>query len=915
MADKITQLINGDADSKEEKMEENTIATGKGTPASEEVKTVASGEANSDQNPPDVPEEEVLPANIIKKDITEEMKTSYLDYAMSVIVSRALPDVRDGLKPVQRRIIYSMQDQNMTAAHKFYKCAAVVGEVMKKYHPHGDSSIYEALVRMGQDFSMRYPLVWPQGNFGSVDGDPAAAMRYTECRLHKISEELYRDIDKDTVNFEINDLQNLEPVFLPSVLPNLLINGVSGIAVGMATNIPPHNLTEVIDGLTHMIEKADEIGTAPAKEDKGREISIFEGKLDSIFVPVADVDFSSADTVEDLIQFIKGPDFPTGGTIYNQKELMQMYATGRGRVVTRAKMDTEEMKGGKMRLVVTELPYQVNKATLVAKIADLHKKKKVDGISDLRDESNKKGMRVVIELKRDAIVKKVQNQLYKHSALQSTFNGNFVALLDNEPKLMTLKTILEEFVKHRQNIVIRRTLHLLRRLKEREHILQGLKKALDIIDKVIALIRASKDVDTARKSLIEKFGFSEIQAQAILDMQLRRLAALERQKIEEELKEIVKTIEGYEGLLASPEKILETVRTELAEVKDKYGDARKTKVIKGKVGELSDEDLIVNENCIITVSKTGYIKRLKEDSYRKQGRGGKGVRGAQLKEEDIVETIRACQSHDWAFFFTNKGKVYKLRIWEIPESSKNAKGTPMVNFLSIKQNEKVQAFLTMSNEELEAGKGFVFFVTEKGRVKKTPLDQFENIRTSGIIAIKLSEEDNLAFSGVTTGNDDILITTEAGMAIRFSEDDVRAMGRSAAGVSGISLKKTDDRVVGSIIVGDKAENVDLMIISEKGYGKRTKISKYKVQRRGGSGVITYKVSAKAGKIVSAREIDKKEVDDILIATQSGKIIRLAVKQIPTLSRDTLGVRLIKLDGSDIVTSAALIEKVSEVTTE
>ena len=549
--------------------------------------------------------------NILHTEITGEMQSAYLDYAMSVIVSRALPDVRDGLKPVQRRIIHAMQESGMTFSGKLHKCASVVGNVLAKYHPHGDVSVYDALVRMGQDFSLRYPLVKPQGNFGSIDGDPPAAMRYTECKLEKITDELYSDIDKDTVDFEINDLQNKEPVFLPSNLPNLLLNGATGIAVGMATNIPPHNLGEVIEGINVLIDKADNIGEAPKKGDE---------------VQIATLDFSSDANVEDLTKCIPGPDFPTGGIIYDQKEMIQMYATGRGRVVTRAKIDVEETKSGKVKIIVTEIPYMVNKSTLISKIADLVKEKRIIGISDIRDESNKEGIRIVIELKKDAVVNKIKNQLFKYTQLQNTFNSNFVALINNEPKLMPLKMILEEFVKHRQQIVVRRTIYLLKRAEERAHILKGLKIALDNLDEVIKLIKSSKDADAAKEGLMKRFGLSEIQAQAILDMQLRRLAALERQKIEDELKQILETIADYEDLLKSPKRIIETIRKELNEIKEKYADARKTKVIKGKIGELSDEDLIVNEKCIVTISKSGYIKRLKETTYKKQGRGGKGIK-------------------------------------------------------------------------------------------------------------------------------------------------------------------------------------------------------------------------------------------------------------------------------------------------
>ena len=831
--------------------------------------------------------------SVIPTDISEEMQRSYLDYAMSVIVSRALPDVRDGLKPVQRRIVYSMQESGMNFSSKFHKCATVVGGVMAKYHPHGDVSVYDALVRMGQDFTLRYPLIKPQGNFGSIDGDPPAAMRYTESKLEKISEELYADIDKETVEFLLNDLQNYEPAYLPSNLPNLLLNGASGIAVGMATNIPPHNLGEVIDGINLLIDKADKIGEKPSKDDPQQ---------------IAKTDFSSTANVEELVQFIKGPDFPTGGTIYDQKEIIQMYATGKGRVVTRAKMDVEETKTGKIKLIVTEIPYMVNKATLISKIADLVKIKKIEGIADLRDESNKDGLRIMVELKKEAVVKKIQNQLYKYTQLQSTFNTNMVALLDNEPKLMTLKMVLEEFVKHRQQIVVKRTIYLLRKAREREHILLGLKIALDNLDAVIKLIRGSKDADTAKKGLMEQFDLSEIQAQAILDMQLRKLAALERQKIEDELKQIMETIDGFLVLLASPQKIIETVKKELLEIKEKYADERKTKVIKGKVGELSDEDLIINEPCIITISESGYIKRMKESLYKKQSRGGKGVKGQELKEDDSIGRIKTCETHDWAFFFTNIGKVYKLRVWEIPETSRNAKGTPLVNFLSMTQSEYVQAFATNGADSTEQSERYVFFATEKGTVKKTALEEFDNIRNSGIIAINLEQGDNLIFAGLTSGQDEIMLTTSQGQSIRFKEEDVRPMGRASRGVTGIKLSKNNDHVVGSIIIPQKSKDMSLLVVSSIGYGKKTSLDEYKVQNRAGSGILTYKVTDKTGHLVTAKEVEKGKDKDVIIATLSGKVIRLATKQIPTLGRSTQGVRLIKLSDDDKVSSVAMVDK-------
>lgn len=838
---------------------------------------------------------EIIPASI-----TEQMQKAYLDYAMSVIVSRALPDVRDGLKPVHRRIIYAMQDQNMSYSGKFHKCAAVVGEVLKKYHPHGDVAVYDSLVRMGQDFSLRYPLIVPQGNFGSIDGDPPAAMRYTECKMDAIAEELYRDIDKETVNFELNDLQNEEPEYLPALLPNLLLNGASGIAVGMATNIPPHHLTEIIDGIQYMIDEAEEIGQEIVEKEV--EIVGITNKL-----KVVDTSFTSKATANDLIKFIKGPDFPTGGIIFDQKELIHMYATGKGRVVTRAKMEIEEMKGGKTRIVVSEIPYQVQKSTLITKIADLVKSKKLEDITDLRDESSRNEIRVVIELKKGAIAKKVENRLYKYTPLQSTFNTNMVALINNEPKLMTLKMILEEFIKHRQEVVVKRTIYLLKKAKSREHILLGLKIALDNLDEVIKLIRNSKDADYAKEQLMKRFELSEIQAQAILDMQLRRLAALERQKIEDELKEIIKTIEDYEALLVSPQQIIELVEKELVEIKEKYGDERRTKVVKGKAGEISEEDLVVNEDCIVTISESGYIKRMGENVYRTQGRGGTGVSGAELKDEDYVNTIKTCQTHDWALFFTDTGKVYKMRVWEIPEYSRKAKGMPIINFLSIPQEEKIEAFFTVEPEQMEAKEGYVFFATKNGKVKKTSMDQYENIRSSGIIAINLKDNDSLVFAGLTNGDNDIMLTTAEGQSIRFHEKDVRDMGRTAGGVSGIKLKGSKDKVVGAVIIPSDNKEVYLMTVSEMGYGKKTSLEEYKIQNRGGSGIITYKPNENTGRLVSAREIYEDIPTDMLIATQSGMVIRVDTKQIPKLGRATLGVKLIKIKGNDKVTSAALLE--------
>lgn len=845
----------------------------------------------------------VTQGGIIQSDISSEMKSAYLDYAMSVIVSRALPDIRDGLKPVHRRIIYAMYDQHMVSSGKFHKSAAVVGEVLKMYHPHGDAAVYDSMVRMAQPFSLRYPLVLGQGNFGSIDGDPPAAMRYTEAKLAPIADELYRDIDAETVKFELNDLQNMEPTVLPSVIPNLLLNGVSGIAVGMATNIPPHNLSEIIDGINLMIEKASKIGEKAAEKDR-ITLTAFEGPSGSFETLVCTPDFSSDATTEDLVSVIKGPDFPTGGIIYDQKEIIQMYATGKGKIVTRARITIEETKSGKTQIVVTEIPYQVNKATLISKIAEAVKDKKIVGISDLRDESSK-DIRIVIELKKDALPKKVENSLYKHTQLQNSFNTNMVALVDGEPKLLTLKTIIEEFIRHRQRIVINRTLFLLRKARAREHILLGLKIALDNLDEVIKLIRASKDQETAKTGLMTKFGLTEIQATAILDMQLRKLAALERQKIEDELKQIQLTIADFNEIVSTPQRIIDIVKKELTEIKEKYGDERRTRVVKSKVGEINDEDLISDETCIVTVSQTGYIKRIKADIYKRQARGGKGVSGQTLKDEDLIDLIRTSSTHDNALFFTNKGRVYKLKIWEIPESSRQSKGTAVVNFLNISQDEKVQAFLTLTNEEIETANGYLVFATSGGTIKKTDLSEFTNIRSSGIKAINLSGDESLVNVVYSSGEDDVMIITQNGQSIRFSEDEARPMGRSATGVAGIRLTK-GDRIVSLIVINKESKDYNLVVVTANGYGKKTDLNEYKTQGRGGSGILTYKVTEKTGNVVSARIQPKKSNSDIIIASTSGKIIRLEEKAIPLLGRATLGVRLIKLAEQDHVSSVAFL---------
>ena len=839
---------------------------------------------------------EIEAGGVEAAEISSEMERAFLDYAMSVIVSRSLPDIRDGLKPVQRRIIYAMKEQGMTPDARFSKCAAVVGEVLKSYHPHGDMSVYEALVRMAQDFSLRYPLILGQGNFGNIDGDGAAAMRYTEAKMSKIAEELLRDIDKDTVNFEINDLQNEEPLYLPSAIPNILLNGALGIAVGMATNIPPHNLAEVCDGINELIEKADNIGEAPDKDDKEQ---------------IAKPSFESSATVEELVKHIKGPDFPTGGIIYDQKDIMQIYSMGRGRVVARAKMSIEEDKKGKTSIIVTEIPYQVNKSTLIEKIADCVKDKKIIGISDLRDETNKLGIRIFIELKKDAIPQKIQNQLYKYTQLQTAFNANMVMLVGGEPKVMGLKAILEEFVKHRQLVVIRRTKYLLKKAQDREHILLGLKKAVDFIDEVIKIIRGAKDTEEAKANLIKRFEFSDIQAQAILDLQLRRLSALERYKIEEELNQIQAIIKDCKDLLASPKRIIDEVKRENQEIKEKYKDERRTKVVKGKLGELTDEDLVVNEPCIISISESGYIKRLKPDTYKKQGRGGKGVSGQTLREEDNVDQIRICSTHDFAMFFTNKGKVYKLKVMDIPESSRTAKGTAIVNFLNITQDEKVEEFITASNDIFNDKNCCVVLATTQGKVKKTSIEEFSSIRNNGIIAINLTDGDSLIAAKLSCGDDDIILVSDRGQSIRFAEEDVRPMGRSASGVAGVKLLK-EHKLIAMDIISKAQADASLVVVTEFGYGKKTLLDEYKSQTRAGSGIITYKVSDKTGKVVATRVVDKAYANDVLLASKSGKIIRLDYAEIPEMGRSTIGVRLIKLDSGDSLVGAAFMDASEEL---
>ena len=801
-----------------------------------------------------------------QQSLVEEMKTSYLDYAMSVIVARALPDVRDGLKPVHRRILYAMWNIGLKAGAKFRKSATVVGEVLGKYHPHGDAAVYDSLVRMAQDFAMRYPLVNGQGNFGSMDGDSAAAMRYTEAKLTRLSEELLFDLEKETVDFRANyDGSQVEPIVLPAKLPNLLLNGSVGIAVGMATNIPPHNLTELIDGVTHLIDH-----------------------------PEASVD--------DLMEFVKGPDFPTGATIYNIEEIKKAYATGKGSVVMRAKAEIEEAKSGMFKIVITEIPYQVNKANLLEKIAELVKLKKLDGIKDLRDESDREGVRVVVDLKKDAYPKKVLNSLYKHTQLQDTFHVNLLALVDGlQPKVLTLKMILEEYVKHRQGVVRRRTQFDLDKAKDRAHILEGLAMALEDIDKIIAIIKKSKDKDEAKTNLIKKFKLSERQAIAILEMRLQQLANLERLKIEEELKEKKKIINELTAILNDPKKVLKIIKDELKEIKEKYGDERKTKVVKGALGKFSTEDLIANESTVVMVSDDGYIKRLPPDTFKVQSRGGKGVIGATTKEEDMIAHLFSTMTHADIMFFTSRGRLFQTKAYEIPQASRTAKGQAIVNFLQLAPEEKVSTVL--SAEDMSMYKHLVM-VTKKGIIKKTDIEKFKNIRRSGLIAIKLKDDDQLEWVRSSTGKDQVVLVTAEGLAIRFKEENIREMGRGAAGVRGIKLKKSTDEVVGMDIIdaGKPAPDDQLLVVMTNGFGKRTNLKEYKVQGRGGSGIKTASTTAKTGRVEAAFIVNAKRAgDDLIIITDKGQVIRLPLKSVSVIGRATQGVRLLKFkaDGDQV----------------
>jgi DNA gyrase subunit A len=803
--------------------------------------------------------------------IAEEVQDSFLDYAMSVIIDRALPDARDGMKPVHRRILYAMWSVGLKAGAKFRKSATVVGEVLGKYHPHGDVAVYDSLVRMAQDFSVRYPLVWGQGNFGSLDGDSAAAMRYTECKLKPVAEEMLFDIDKDTVEFRPNyDGSHEEPRTLPAKLPNLLLNGTVGIAVGMATNIPPHNLRELCDAIILLIDEPD-------------------------------------CTVSDLMDHVQGPDFPTGGIIYDRKAIAAAYATGKGGIVMRAKTEIVETKTGQFSILVTEIPYQVNKATLLEKIADLVQEKKLEGIKDLRDESSKEGVRVVIELKRDSYPKKILNRLFQLTQLQETFHVNMLALVDGlQPRILNLKTALEQYVEHRREVVKRRAEFELARAKERAHILQGLKIALDHLDAVIKTIRASYDKDEAKANLIKKFKLTEVQAVAILEMRLQQLANLERKRVEDELKEKLALIKELEGILRSPKRILDIVKKETADLKEKFGDERRTAIVPHGVKEFSAEDLIPNEPTVVLITSDGYIKRLPPDTFRTQSRGGKGVAGVKTKEEDSVEHLFTTTTHADLYFFTSRGRVYQLKAYDVPSATRTAKGQALVNFLQLAPNEKVSAVL--SGDDLADCK-FLMMATRQGTIKKCEIAEFGSVRRNGLIAINLHQDDVLEWVKPTAGNDEVSLITALGMSVRFREKDVRPMGRSAAGVRGIKLKNRDSVVGMDVISPDdlKASKFDLMVVMENGFGKRTAIGQYKVQNRGGSGIKTAKITDKTGKIVMALVINAKEDRDLLAVSSNGQMIRLPVSTIPTLGRDTQGVRIMRFkEEKDGIASVTLV---------
>lgn len=822
---------------------------------------------------------------INKRGIVDELKESYIDYAMSVIVSRALPDVRDGLKPVHRKILFAMNELGLSSGAKFRKCAAIVGECMSKYHPHGDMAIYDSLVRMAQDFNMRYPLIAPQGNFGSQDGDGAAASRYTESKLSKIGEEMLSDIDKNTVNFTDNyDGTRQEPTVLPSPLPQLLLNGSLGIAVGMATNIPPHNLTELIDSIMYLLEN-----------------------------PKAET--------PDLFQFIQGPDFPTGGIIYDQKEIITAYSQGKGSIIMRGKADVSEKKDGSDQIVVTELPYQVLKSTLVEEMANLVSEKKIDGIRDIKDLSDREGINIVIDIKRGFEPERVLNRLYKFTNLQKTFHLNLLTLVDGiQPEILSISDVLKYFIKHRTEVVTRRTKFDLEKAKERAHILEGLTIALKNIDEVIKTIKKSADREDAKNNLIKKFKLTEKQAIAILEMKLQTLAGLERKKIEDELKEILEKIKELALILKNPEKLKVIIKKELEVLKEKFGDKRRTRVIKQKLGEISEIDLVPLEDTVVTLTTGGYIKRINPATYKIQKRGGKGIMGMKTMQDDIVEHFLIASTHDNLLFFTDSGKVFQTQVYEIPEGTRVARGRGLLNFLDLESNEKVLSLIPMRKlqEKEEKQEKYLVMVTKNGKIKKTALEEFANVRKSGIIAIKLDKGDSLKKVVTTNGQDDIVLITKNGIAIRFKEEDARPMGRATSGVRGVRLKSGDE-VIGMDVIKMQNSNLKmqnekekkikqyLLVVMENGYGKRTEISQYKIQGRGGSGIKTANITSKTGKIVLSSILeDSAKDEDLIVISQKGQVIRSATKSISVLNRATQGVRIMKLDIGDKIASGTCL---------
>ncbi|MCY0888815.1 MAG: DNA gyrase subunit A [Alicyclobacillaceae bacterium] len=812
--------------------------------------------------------------NVIPIDLGEEVRQSFMDYAMSVIISRAIPDVRDGLKPVHRRILYAMFEAGMTSDKPYKKSARIVGDVLGRYHPHGDASVYDALVRLAQNFSTRYLLVDGHGNFGSVDGDPAAAMRYTESRMSAIAMELLRDINKETVDFGPNyDENEEEPLVLPARFPNLLVNGSSGIAVGMATNIPPHNLREVIDGVLMMIANPDV-------------------------------------TISDLMTAVKGPDFPTGGIILGRDGIRKAFETGRGSITVRATSAFEEMSGGKTRIVFTEIPYQQNKARLIEKIAELARDKKIDGITDLRDESDRTGMRMVVELRRDVRPQVVLNNLFKFTGLQSTFGIITLALVNGEPKILNLKQALHFYLEHQREVVRRRTQFDLRKAEARAHILEGLRIALDHLDEVIALIRASQTAEEAREGLIARFALSAEQAQAILDMRLQRLTGLERDKIESEYAELVQLIAELRAILADEQLLLDVIRNELTEIRDRFGDERRTRIVAAE-GDIQEEDLIPVQDVAITITQAGYVKRIPLSTYHSQRRGGRGMTMMGTREEDFVEHLHICSSHSALLFFTNLGRVYNLRAYEIPEFSRQAKGVPIINLLNIEQGEKISAVIPLTSMQQQDLSGhMLFFATRNGIVKKTPLEEYSNIRKSGLIAINLREDDEVISVKLTDGSKNIIMATRQGLSIRFPEEDVRTMGRAATGVKGIALNKSDAVIAMEVI----EEDHEVLVVTSRGYGKKTPADDYRTQSRGGKGIKTLNVTKKNGQVVALRMVT--EQDDLMIITNAGVAIRIKVSGISTQSRNTQGVRLINVqEGEEVASVGRVISGDDDLETE